>query len=123
MKMTVYARGDYLFTWEASDAEIRKLGAEFERLGVGAGEPPTAIANTVVQEIVKNGLPQEDPQRRGAMAWVAYFLLHTHTHRGDHPGTYADYVSAWDFEFDLRPHADGKCIDVAVLGDPFAQRQ
>jgi hypothetical protein len=120
MIIEVSLRGEPLFEYEADDVEIEKLMEEFEDLAATVGQPAMAVANSVLKSVSEKGLPSQDPERRGAMAWITYLLLHTDTHHPDHPGKYFDYAAAWDFEFDLLPRPDGRGVDIKVLGGPFA---
>jgi hypothetical protein len=119
MQITVALCSEPLFTWEATDAELEKLTADFETMATQTGHTAIVVAKSMMQVVCQQGgLPLEEPERRGAMAWIIYCLLQTDTQNPEHPGKYRDYVFAWDFSFDLLPLAD--CVDIDVRGHPSA---
>jgi hypothetical protein len=119
IRMTVSLRGEPLFEYEGDAAELAKLTETHEDLAAGIGLSAMTVASRVLQIVDKQGLPKKDPERRGMMTWITYLLLHTDTHHPGYPGKYIDYAVAWDFEFNLLPSADGKSVDIEVVGDPF----
>jgi hypothetical protein len=118
MELTVKMRGKHLFTWEGDAVALDKLRNSLPALAP-PGIEPGAFAVQVAARVGKSGLPKDDTQRRGTMSWLIYLVVESETNHPDHPGKYADYVGAWDFEFDLRPGGPGRC-EIQVIGGPDA---
>jgi hypothetical protein len=108
-------RGESLFTWEGDDAAINKLSAEVGGMAAKTGYSDMAITDEFIREVDRSGLPAEGADRRGTIAWITYWLLHTDTHQPEHPGKLLDYAPVWDFKINLLPHASS--VDVHVLAE------
>lgn len=118
MGMRVSLDGELLFTWSGGPDEVKSLQAEFRRrcATLGYAAPDDTAASFLFMLHPSGLVAAEGPLRELQMMAVTWYILSQPTGFDDRPGTYADYVPAWDFDFDLSVDLDRHEIAIKVVG-------
>jgi hypothetical protein len=118
MELMILMRGEKLFTWEGTTDELARLRQEMPG-GLAPDIAPIHFALSAADYVARNGLPEDETQRRGTMAWLTYLVVEQPTRDPARPGKFGDYLAGWNFTFDLDPQA-GRC-EIRIVGDPSAE--
>ena len=112
--LRVKLRGESMFIWKGDEREVCDLA---DALGIAAGALKSSVedfAADVMRRLPVMGLVENDQDIRQVQVMaIAWYVLSRDTGNADHPGRFADYIGAWDFDFDLAPTRDGYTVKVA----------
>jgi hypothetical protein len=103
--------GEPLLEWEGRGEEIDNIARQLAT--IAAPHDAIAFAKATTAHVAKAGYfitQRHDVE----MAAIIYFIAMQPTTHPDHPGAFRDYLSMWDFEFDLE-HIEGDRFNVEVV--------
>jgi hypothetical protein len=108
-------QGKQFFSWSGDEATISGIEAEVERFAAmtlpgGSAPSPIDYATSVIKAARRSRVMLQ-PMVKMAML---YFVLQQDTGDPKHPGKFRDYLSTWDFEFDLT--VTGDVISLKAFG-------
>jgi len=103
--------GEPLLEWEGRGEEIDNIARQLAT--IAAPHDAIAFAKATTAHVAKAGYfitQRHDVE----MAAIIYFIAMQPTTHPDHPRAFRDYLSMWDFEFDLG-HIEGDRFNVEVV--------
>jgi hypothetical protein len=120
-KINVALNGMPLFAWEGDlaglDSDEAELMLRLERGAAECGIPGATakdlLFNAVRHLSVNGHFTMTDPEIE--QQCVLSYLLSRPTTHPQHPGRFRDYISVWDFSFDIKPTPDGG-FEIETLG-------
>jgi hypothetical protein len=117
----VAVEGNPLFVWTGdsddlknSEADLRSRFQQAIDAAKVSGATVDDLIHSTVKYIAESGRFTTDNPELEMRAVVSFILAQPSTH-SQHPGRFRDYISVWDFSFDIKPTPDGG-FEIETLG-------
>ncbi len=104
-----------MFDWTGDTDAVARIDQETARLAAKGNTTPQALAHSLLRVLLDQGyfIPGADQELQ--MMTLTWLVLTMPTQHPDHPGRFGDYITMWNFDFDVcdDPKApDGFVVEV-----------